>query len=282
MGVQDLDPAVQRAIGRHQDVEATRAFVAAARALGFAQVNFDLIYGLPLQTPESWRRTLALVAELAPDRIAAYSFAYMPALRRQQSKLRVFDMATGPAKLRLLLDAQSALGEAGYRAIGMDHFARPQDELALAQARGGLQRNFQGYTVKAARDVVALGASAISDLGGRLYAQNARDLPAYYQAIEGGRLATARGQHLDQDDRRRRALIESLMCNFRVDLGAADRAAFTPELKALAPLQADGLVQLSDGRITVTPLGRLFVRNVAMVFDARRVAGGLQQASRTV
>jgi oxygen-independent coproporphyrinogen-3 oxidase len=282
IGAQDFTREVQSAIGRGQSLEVTRAVVDEARRLGFGAINLDLVYGLPRQTEERWARTLAAAVALAPDRLAVYSFAYVPGLRPQQRRLPLAELATGGEKLQRLLMAHATLTEAGYQAIGMDHFARAEDELAKAQARGGLGRNFQGYTVRAAEDVVALGATAISDLGGALFAQNAHDLRAYGAAVQQGRLATARGLALTDDDRRRRAVIARLMCDFRVPLSVEERAHFAPELEALAPLARDGLVEVGAAGLEVTPLGRLFVRNVAMVFDAHLAAGGPTAASRTV
>lgn len=265
MGVQDLDSEVQRTIGRAQTFEETRALVAHARALGFTGINLDLIYGLPRQTPASWARTLGSVLELAPDRLAVYSFAYVPEARPNQRLLPAGEAATGRAKLELFRRAYSAFTEAGYRAIGMDHFARPSDELARAQSERRLGRNFQGYTVTAATDTIAIGATAISDVGGA-YAQNARPLGSHHAALAAGRFATERGCWLTEDDRRRRAAINQLMCNFWLDLGAD--GAFAPERERLRDLEREGLLVLRANEVELTPLGRFFVRNVATVFDA--------------
>jgi oxygen-independent coproporphyrinogen-3 oxidase len=283
LGVQDLSPEVQEAIGRHQTTAQTETLVQHARQLGFATLNFDLVYGLPRQTPERWQRTLEHVVALGPDRVATYSFAHVPTLRPQQRRLPVAEIPTGAAKLQLLLAAQEHLGAAGYLPIGMDHFARASDELGQAQQRATLQRNFQGYTVMAAPDVVALGVSAISDLGGEVFAQNAHALRAYYQAIEHGELATTRGLRLSPDDQRRRALIAALMCDLRAELSADDLLTFQPELAALAPLVDDGLVDLGEDFVEVTALGRLFLRNIAMTFDAYRSREAVPAArSRTI
>jgi oxygen-independent coproporphyrinogen-3 oxidase len=267
LGVQDLDPVVQAAIGRRQSLAETRATIEAARASGFAAVNLDLVYGLPHQTPDTWARTLDEVVALAPDRLALYSFAYVPAQRPHQRRLPIAALPAGGEKLALFLQARRALLGAGFSAIGFDHFARGQDELARAEAAGTLHRNFQGYTVKAAPDVVAIGVTAISDLGD-LYAQSVRTLPRYYAALDAGRLPTVRGIALTDDDRRRREVITALLCRFSVDLGEAGRARFAAELEALRDHERDGLVRMGGGRLEVTPVGRLFARNVASVFDA--------------
>jgi oxygen-independent coproporphyrinogen-3 oxidase len=267
MGVQDLDPSVQEAISRIQSVEATRDMLETARALGFRGINFDLIYGLPRQTPESWKRTLDQVLSMAPDRVAAYAFAHVPDQRPNQKRLPVADLPRGTGKLELFRMAWEAFTSAGYRQIGMDHFARPDDELALAQEQRVLTRNFQGYSVRAAADVVAFGVSAISDVGG-VYAQNTHSITHYKNAIDEGQLATERGFRCSPDDARRRAIITQLMCNFHVDLGEQGLTEFASELVRLRELQAEGLVNVRGAEVDVTPLGRIFVRNIASVFDS--------------
>jgi oxygen-independent coproporphyrinogen III oxidase len=264
MGVQDFDPAVQRAVNRIQSFESTRDLLEHARALGFSGINFDLIYGLPLQTPASWAKTLDRVLALAPDRAAVYSFAWVPNARPHQRRLAVYDRPAGAAKLELFRMAYDLFLDSGYRAIGMDHFARETDELARAQKRGTLGRNFQGYTVKAASDVVAFGVSAISDVRGA-YAQNTPVMAKYYAALRAGRLATEKGIVLAGEDFARRRVISELMCNFGVELGAELR--YQRELDELRALEADGLLELIGDRVELTALGRVFVRNVAMVFD---------------
>ncbi len=265
LGVQDLDPKVQRAIDRIQTEEETRAVLEYARSLGFGGINVDLIYGLPYQTQESWSETLRKIIAMRPDRAAVYGFAYVPEQRTNQKRLPVAGIPRGAQKLDLFRTAWEAFTSAGYRPIGMDHFALPDDELSKAQERRTLTRNFQGYTVKAAGDVVAVGASAISDVNG-LYAQNARGLPHYYAAIDEGGLATERGFRCSDDDRRRRAIINSIMCNFWVDLGSTH--GWDRELARLRQLETEGLVSVRGSEIELTALGRIFVRNVACVFDA--------------
>jgi oxygen-independent coproporphyrinogen-3 oxidase len=264
-GVQDFDPVVQQAVRRVQSVEQTAAVVESARALGFLGVNLDMIYGLPHQNQQGWAKSLASVIALRPDRVAVYSFAYVPDVRPHQKRLPVDALPRGRAKLDLFLQARAAFLNAGYRPIGMDHFALPGDELSLAQQQRTLTRNFQGYTVRAAPDTVALGVTGISDIGGA-YAQNVRPLPRYYAALQEGRLATERGVVLTDDDVRRRALITQLMCNFWVDLGE-DAGRYDRELDELRGLEAEGLLRVRGREIEMTEIGRLFVRNVAMVFD---------------
>jgi oxygen-independent coproporphyrinogen-3 oxidase len=284
IGVQDVNPEVQRAIGRQQSLAETCATLDDARTMGFSSVSFDLIYGLPHQSRASWAKTIATVAALNPDRIAMYSFAYVPTLRPQQRRLPVHEMPTGADKLTLFLDAHTALEDAGYVSIGMDHFARPSDELARAVRQGTLQRNFQGYTVQSASDVIGLGVSAISDLGGSLFAQNEKDKTEYGAAIDAGRFATARGVQLTDADKQRRRIINDLMCHLRVRLRPEDRALAGPELRNLAPLAQDGLIDVDDDVIAVTSKGRPFLRNVAMVFDERTQAGGVTRfgGARTI
>jgi len=265
VGVQDLDPQVQKSIDRVQSVEETRAALDHARALGFKGINFDLIYGLPFQTPKSWARTLEQVLEMRPDRLAVYSFAHVPDVRPNQRRLPVSGLPRGSEKLELFRLAWEALTGAGYQQIGLDHFAVPEDELALAQGRRALGRNFQGYTVQAATEVVAFGASAISDIGG-IYAQSPHGLPRYEAAVNRGELAVERGVELTADDVKRRGIISQLMCNFWVDLRGVP--GFERELSRLAELEREGLLSLRNREVELTALGRIFVRNVATVFDA--------------
>ncbi|MFP2930053.1 hypothetical protein ACLESO_33625 [Pyxidicoccus sp. 3LG] len=281
MGLQDFDPRVQQVTNRLQTPEQTRALLEHARSLGFTGVNFDLIYGLPHQDAERWARTLETVLAMRPDRLAVYSFAYVPDVLKHQRRMPAEALPSARAKLDLFSAAYEAFVTAGYRPIGMDHFAVPEDELARAQAERRLGRNFQGYTVKAASDVVALGSTGISDVGGA-YAQNVRALPAYYERVARGHLATERGISLTDDDRRRRAVIAQLMCNFWVDLGEDGSRLFAPELERLHMFEDDGLVVRTGTQLELTALGRLFVRNVAMVFDAYLSRAARPRFSRTV
>ena len=283
MGVQDFDRDVQEAIERNQSFELTAGMVADARRIGFRGINLDLVYGLPLQTQTKWERTLRRIAEIRPDRIAVYSFAYVPDLKPHQKRLPIEQLPHGEAKLSLFRAAYNAFVNAGYRPIGMDHFALPDDELSIAQDARTLWRNFQGYTIKSATDVIAFGITGISDVQGA-YAQNVRPLPQYYRAISGGRFATVRGALLSDDDRRRRSVITDLMCNFWVDLGVDGLDYFQPELEDLLQLEQEGLLTVRGSEVELTSLGRVFVRNVAMVFDAylRRVENAPRLFSMTV
>ncbi len=263
LGVQDLHPEVQAAIGRDQTFEQTQAFVDLARGLGFHSINFDLIYGLPHQTPRRFAETLAQVLALAPDRIACYSFAFVPDVKPNQRKLDASALPRGRAKLDLLRQAWQAFASAGYAPIGMDHFAAPHDSLAHAAAEGRLWRNFMGYTVRQAGDTIAFGVTGISEIHGA-FAQNVRSISEYREALAAGRLPTEKGLLLTAEDRRRQHLITGLMCNLSADLGPEGEAHFG---EALRPLEADGLCALRDGRVEVLPRGRLFLRNIAMVFD---------------
>jgi oxygen-independent coproporphyrinogen III oxidase len=263
MGVQDFDPRVQDGIQRWQTVEETRATMEAARAAGFRSINMDLIYGLPRQTRDSFRRTAEKVVELRPDRVAIFSFAYVPSVKPAQKRLPMAEAPSPMEKLGLFMTARETLMAAGYRPIGMDHFALGCDELSQAAEKGRLGRDFQGYTVDRAPCTIGFGVTAISNLGSA-YVQNLKSLGDYERAIARGRLPAERGIRLTEDDQRRRELITQIMCNFEVTLGDGWEA----EREALAPLAADGLVTLEGGRVRVTELGRLFVRNVAMVFDA--------------
>jgi oxygen-independent coproporphyrinogen-3 oxidase len=272
-GVQDFDPAVQEAVNRIQSVEETRAVVDACRAHGFRSVNVDLIYGLPNQAPEGFARTLDTVAQMRPDRVAVYGYAHMPHLFKPQKQLDASLLPSGETKLALLQLAIEKLTAAGYLYIGMDHFALPDDELALAQARGGLHRNFMGYTTHADSDLVGLGVSAISHIGDS-FSQNPRDLPSWQAALDDGRLPVFRGMRLDEDDQLRADLIQSLMCQGEIPVAALERRYaidfaeyFSTALDRLAPLAEDGLVRVEEQRIAVTARGRLLLRNIAMCFD---------------
>jgi oxygen-independent coproporphyrinogen-3 oxidase len=282
-GVQDLDPEVQEAIGRVQSEAQTQAVLDSARALGFHSVNFDLIYGLPKQTLAGFQRTLERVIAMRPDRLAVYSFAFVPSVKPQQKRLALLPTPSGSEKLELREAAHEMFTHAGYESIGMDHFALPEDELVHAQRDRRLWRNFQGYTVKAADDVIAVGSTGISDIGG-VYAQNTKPLSKYFAAIDGRRLATERGAALSEDDLRRRILITNLLCNFWADLGPDWRTHFAPEIETLERDHIpDGLVELDGNEVTLTDRGRLFVRNVAMVFDAYLAKGReIRRFSRTV
>jgi oxygen-independent coproporphyrinogen III oxidase len=272
-GVQDFDPEVQKAVHRIQPEELVRRVVAEARASAFRSINFDLIYGLPRQTLDGFNRTLDRVIELAPDRIALYSYAHLPRVFKPQRRIAEAELPSPEGKLELLTLAIGRLSRAGYLYIGMDHFALPGDELAEAQRQGRLQRNFQGYSARPASDLLALGVSAIGRVGPTYY-QNQKRLDDYYGALDSGRLPVARGIELTQDDLVRRAVIEALACQARVSIESIELAHliefnsyFAAEMKELRRLEAEGLVDLSPEWISVTPRGRLLTRIVCMVFD---------------
>lgn len=273
MGVQDFTPQVQQAIGRVQSEEATRTLVEAARARGFRGINIDLIYGLPHQQPESFARTVEAVIAMQADRCAVYSFAFVPWIRGHQKKLIEDDLPSRETKFSLFALAREHFLAAGYRAIGMDHFARPDDELAIAREEGRLRRNFQGYTVIPASDVIGLGISAIGDVGG-LHVQNEKKLSRYQAAIDAGRLPVERGVARNEDDEIRREVIHDLMCNGRVDFAAVEQRFgirfteyFAQDLDELKEHAETGMVTIGTDAIEATPLGELFIRNLARCFD---------------
>ncbi len=272
-GVQDFDADVQRAVHRIQDEAQTRAVIEAARVNAFASVNIDLIYGLPKQTLITFNRTLAQVIAAAPDRLAIYNYAHLPARFPAQRRIVESELPTPDTKLKLLDLAVRRLTDAGYVYIGMDHFARPDDALVQAQRERRLTRNFQGYSTHAECDVIGLGVSAIGQIGAS-YSQNHHALLAYYSSMDEGQLPIARGFELTRDDLLRRSVIQRLTCDFAVDKDAIDVAYyidfddyFASELGELAELERAGLVTLDERCITVTPRGRMLVRNVCMVFD---------------
>ena len=294
MGVQDFAPEVQEAVNRIQSYAQTKALVDHARLLAFHSINIDLIYGLPCQTLEGFGRTLEQVLTMRPERVAVYSFAFVPWMKAHMKHLSGESLPGPDLKIALLTLAQGAFTGAGYRQIGMDHFALPDDELSGAMDQGTLYRNFMGYTVQSARDMVSLGVSAIGDVQGT-FVQNTKKLNEYYEALDAGRFPIERGYALDADDLLRRHVITELMCNGYLDTGNVERRwgisfteYFADELRALtAPVSpaADGLVEVNARAITVTPLGRMFVRNICMVFDRylqARTAGPTPVFSRTV
>ena len=273
LGVQDLDPEVQRAVNRLQTLEETRAIVEAARTLQFRSVNIDLIYGLPKQTPERFARTVAEVIALQPDRLSLFNYAHLPERFMPQRRISSDDLPSPTDKLAMLQASIEQLTRAGYRYIGMDHFALPDDELAIAQEEGTLQRNFQGYTTHGHCDLIGLGVSAISQIGD-LYSQNDSDIASYQQTLGNGQLATRRGLHCNADDRLRRAVIQQLICHFQLrfaDIEQAYDVVFPQYFAALWPqleqLHRDGLIELSAAGIEVRPAGRLLVRSLCMLFD---------------
>ncbi|MCP1372659.1 oxygen-independent coproporphyrinogen III oxidase [Dyella lutea] len=279
VGIQDFDPAVQQAVNRIQSVAQTAAVLNAAREAGFASTSVDLIYGLPLQTVAGFDRTLTEVIALSPDRVAVYGYAHLPEMFKAQRQLDASLLPDAATRLALLGRALERLTGAGYVYIGMDHFAKANDELAQAQRAGHLQRNFQGYSTHGDCDIVGLGVSAIGRIGD-CYSQNVRDLPGYYAALDAGHLPVARGLRLSEDDLIRRAAIGELMCQGTLDrdaFGARHRldfdVYFADAMVRLEQLEADGLVTLEGPRIVTTSRGRLLLRIIAMCFDAYLDAG---------
>lgn len=274
IGVQDFDPAVQQATNRLQGVDQTTEVIEAARAAGFRSINLDLIYGLPLQTRERFAETLETVIALRPDRLAVYSYAHLPDRFKVQRQIRTEDLPSAGEKLALLAMTIERLTEAGYVYIGMDHFALPDDELAVALREGTLQRNFQGYATGAGRDLLALGVSAIGRIG-PAFAQNHRDIERWAAEVSLGRIPVAQGLVLDDEDLLRGEIIQALMCGRRLDVRDIERRYaiefarhFAPELERLVPLADDGLVAVATDTIEVSDRGRLLLRPIAMAFDA--------------
>jgi oxygen-independent coproporphyrinogen III oxidase len=283
-GVQDFDADVQQAVHRVQPFEQVEALMRSAREIGFASINVDLIYGLPRQRPETFARTIARVIALAPDRIALYGYAHLPERFKPQRRIVTAELPDGGARLAMLGHAIKAFAGAGYDYIGMDHFARPDDALAIAKQQGRLHRNFQGYTTQPECDLLGLGVSAIGRVGAT-HAQNAKTLDGYYGAINNGRFATVRGLTLNEDDLLRRKIIMDLMCRGRLDFaevqaefGIDVASAFSAELRRLQGLAEHGLVTVTEHAIDVTAAGWYVVRAVAAAFD--RYLGNDNGASR--
>ena len=272
-GVQDFDPAVQKAVHRVQPAEQVFALMAAARQQGFESVNVDLIYGLPMQTPESFDRTLAQVVQLKPDRVALYAYAHLPERFKPQRRIVPAELPSGSAKIAMLSRSLAAFEAAGYVYVGMDHFALPTDALAVAKRQGRLHRNFQGYSTQPDCDLIALGVSAIGRVGAT-YSQNAKTIEEYYDHLDQGRLPVVRGLAVSRDDLVRRAVIMALMCQGALQYESIElaflidfRSYFAKELEALQELVGQGLVVVNGQGIEVTAQGWFFVRAVAMVFD---------------
>ncbi len=265
LGVQDFDAKAQKSIHRIQSLDTTETAVRLLRDAGYASVNFDLIYGLPHQTEETFSRTLDAALSLSPDRLAVFSYAHVPWIKPAQKILeREGALPTPEQKLVLLKLIIERLTGAGYENIGMDHFAKPTDELAIARRNGKLHRNFQGYSTRAGLSLLGLGVSSISQTD-KSFRQNERELPAYKARLDAGELPVAKGVFLSDDDRRRREIIMKIMCGSAPDSDLENE--FPAEREKLRPLEADGLVKIENGRLTILPAGRLFVRNIAMVFD---------------
>jgi len=274
IGVQDFDPAVQAAVNRIQSEEETAAVVEAARANGFESINMDLIYGLPLQTREGFMRTIDQVLRLDPDRISLYNYAHLPERFKTQRQIRARDIPDAELKLALMGTAIERFGDAGFELVGMDHFAKASDALLNARKTGSLHRNFQGYTTHGHCELVALGVSAISRVG-RAYAQNAKTLEAYYQAIDTGQLAIDRGYFLTENDLITADVIQRLMCRFELDVAAFNAhhgvdfwTCFERTWAQLEAMAAEGLLTIDRHHLRITPTGRFLIRNICMVFDA--------------
>ncbi|NIR29880.1 MAG: oxygen-independent coproporphyrinogen III oxidase [Gammaproteobacteria bacterium] len=289
MGVQDFDPAVQRAVNRIQSEAETRRVIQAARREGFKSINVDLIYGLPRQTPASFARTLDKIIDIDPDRLSVFNYAHLPQLFKTQRQINEAELPAPAAKLEILALTIEHLTNAGYVYIGMDHFAKPDDELAAAQRNGTLHRNFQGFSSHAECDLVAMGVSAISKVRD-CYAQNTRDLEAYCRLVDTGHIPVFRGIELDTDDRLRRHVISEMICHGHLDVRAVERqqgvrfaSYFAEELADLQQMVRDGLVAITDDAIDVLPPGRLLIRNICMVFDRYlREAEHRQRFSRVI
>ena len=273
LGIQDFNPEVQQAVNRIQSIEQTQALVDAARTAGFKSISFDLIYGLPLQTVDSFDKTLDIVIEMRPDRFAVYNYAHLPQRFKGQRMINAEDIPLPETKLEILEKTIERLTGAGYIYIGMDHFALPEDELVQAREGGTLQRNFQGYSTHRYCDLVSLGVSSISSIG-NVYAQNSVTTMEYEALLEDGHLPIKKGLTVDDDDLLRAQAIQALMCydqltfdDFDAQAGIDFRDYFAEEIAQLTPLEQDELVEVGDRAIRITPKGRLLLRNIAMKFD---------------
>ncbi len=273
VGVQDFDPRVQQAVNRIQTLDETRVVIEAAREFGFKGISVDLIYGLPKQNVISFNHTLDEILKLAPDRLSIYNYAHLPNLAKPQRRISEAELPSADAKLQIIQLAIRRLTDADYVFIGMDHFAKPDDELAVAQRQGRLHRNFQGYSTHAEADLLAFGVSAIGKVG-PTYCQNYRTLDEYYDALDRGELPVMRGLELTADDLLRRSIIQALMCHFELSIESIEiahlidfKSYFAPELADLREMEQAGLLTIDDQWITVEPKGRILVRVIAMVFD---------------
>ncbi len=288
LGVQDFDPAVQKAVNRIQSRQITAATIAAARQEGFKSISVDLIYGLPLQTTASFSQTVAQIIAESPDRISVFNYAHLPQLFKTQRQIDADALPSPAIKLEILKNTIEQLSAAGYIYIGMDHFAKPGDELAVAQQQGTLYRNFQGYSTHADCDLIGLGATSIGMVGDS-YSQNLKSLEDYYACLDKRQLPVFRGVQLNADDRLRRAIITDLICHFRLEFAAIEQQYsisfleyFAPELAELADLQADGLLVITDIGIEVLPPGRLLIRNICMNFDRYLQKAETQRFSKVI
>ncbi len=287
LGVQDFDPDVQKAVNRIQSEAQTFVVLDAARKEGFRSTNIDLIYGLPLQTVDSFNETLDKILHVSPDRFSIFNYAHIPSRFKTQRQINDADLPSPEVKLAILQSVGQKLADAGYVYIGMDHFAKPDDELAIAQRQGLLHRNFQGYSTHSDCDLIGLGITSIGMVGDA-YSQNVKDLESYDKLISQGKLPVFKGVGLCEDDKVRRAVIMQLICHFECQFAAIEHALainfsdyFADELNALKPMQADGLLTVNADGIQVLPAGRLLIRNICMVFD-RYLAQKQQQFSRVI
>ena len=288
-GVQDLDPAIQRAINRNQTAEQSWETLETARSLGYKSINLDLVYGLPLQTQHGFRKTLEEVNKMRPDRLAVYSFAYLPGMfKTHERAIKEKDLPTPEEKINIYLEAINFFAEAGYVMIGMDHYALPEDELAQALKNRTLHRNFMGYTTLHNMAQIGVGVSAISDFGDS-YWQNPKELDQYMEETVNNKLIPRRGLLLEKEDQLRRKVIETLMCHGEITIQDFEflyeldfRQHFAEAWTQLEKFEEEGLVKLSPAKIELTPLGMLFTRNLAMPFDRHLKAGGAQNFSNTV
>ena len=288
LGLQDFDPAVQIAVNRIQTEEQTFKVLEDARAEGFRSTNIDLIYGLPLQTVESFANTLDKVLLVSPDRFSVFNYAHMPTRFKTQRQINDADLPTAEVKLDILQMVGQKLSAAGYVYIGMDHFAKPDDELAIAQRQGKLYRNFQGYSTHSDCDLIGFGITSIGRVGDA-YSQNVKELEDYDRLISQQKLPVYKGVELDEDDKLRSAVITQLICHFELDFSAIEQVYsinferyFAKELEMLRPMQIDGLINLSNKDIHVLPAGRLLIRNVCMVFDKYLAQKHQQQFSKVI
>lgn len=273
LGVQDVAPKVQKAVNRIQPNEVTLAAITSARKQGFKSISIDLIYGLPLQTADSFNNTIDWVIDTSPDRLSVFNYAHLPEMFKPQRRINEADLPSAQEKLLILQQTIEKLTAAGYVYIGMDHFAKPDDELAMAQRQGTLYRNFQGYSTHSDCDLIALGITSIGQIG-KTYSQNVKDLETYYQLIDADKLPVYRGIELDNDDVLRREVITQLICHFGLQKNNIENqfnikfdTYFAPELQELKTMEQEGLVSVTDDSVSVMPGGRLLIRNICMVFD---------------
>ncbi|WP_341706127.1 oxygen-independent coproporphyrinogen III oxidase [Halopseudomonas sp.] len=287
-GVQDLDPEVQRAVNRLQTLEQTQTVMDAARTLAYRSINIDLIYGLPKQTPESFARTVEAIIALKPDRLSVFNYAHLPERFMPQRRINSADLPSPAQKLEMFENSVRQLLAAGYRYIGMDHFALPDDSLSIAQENGELQRNFQGYTTHGHCDLIGLGVSSISQVGD-LYCQNSSDIKVYQERLQADELATQRGLVCHSDDVIRRAVISQLICHFQLQFSDIESRFgidfpeyFASCLPMLEQMARDGLIILTPGGIRVMAAGRLLVRSICMLFDAYQTEASQQRFSRII